>query len=133
MIDNRTQIFPKDAGSFSQQQQIRSAERKKEKNSLPNRNSPFSLHRDVFVRCRGFDLQLHWNSFAGRTMSTPQASLLSQITGITFAGEDDPRLQTTAKDLCDDFRLDALRLEAAAESRLLEEVGKCILSLAQQK
>jgi hypothetical protein len=65
-------------------------------------------------------------------MSIPQASLLSQITGITFAGEDDPRLQTHAKDLCDDFRLDALRLEAAAEARLSEEVGKCILSLAQQ-
>eukprot|EP01033_Poteriospumella_lacustris_P008982 gene8982-6451_t len=57
-------------------------------------------------------------------MSIPQASLLSQITGITFAGEDDPRLQTHAKDLCDDFRLDALRLEAAAESRLLEEVDR---------
>eukprot|EP01033_Poteriospumella_lacustris_P016766 gene16766-11996_t len=57
-------------------------------------------------------------------MSTPQASLLSQITGIIFAGEDDPRLQTHAKDLCDDFRLDALRLEAAAESRLLEEVDR---------
>lgn len=66
-------------------------------------------------------------------MSTPQATLLSQITGITFAGEDDPRLQTTAKDLCDNFRLDALRFEAAAEASLLEEVGKCVLSLAQQK
>eukprot|EP01033_Poteriospumella_lacustris_P010756 gene10756-7651_t len=56
-------------------------------------------------------------------MSTSaQAALLSQISGITFAGEDDPRIQTYAKDLCDDFRLDVLRLEAAGEAILLEEV-----------
>jgi hypothetical protein len=73
--------------------------------------------------------QIHWIVLFDRVMPTSTQAVLSQITGITFDGGDDPRIQMHAKDLCDAFHLDALRFEAALEARLLEEVGKCIKRL----
>eukprot|EP01033_Poteriospumella_lacustris_P017602 gene17602-12596_t len=54
-------------------------------------------------------------------MSSAQ-DLLTQFTGVTFSGDDDPQIQLHIQELLDDFRVDALRVEAAAEDRLLEEV-----------
>lgn len=62
-----------------------------------------------------------------KNMSSAQ-DLLTQFTGVTFSGDDDPQIQSLIQELLDDFSVDALRVEAAAEDRLLEEVGTFVFS-----